>query len=417
VSSTAVVGFTRYRVTWLAYLMLGTVGYVINGVGPALPGLRADLGIDYAMTSLHGSVYALGLIAAGIAGDRVARRLGRRLALWLAAGGMEMGVVLLALAPSLMVSLPAALVIGIFAGLLLVLVPAILSDRHGARRDAAYAESNAFASGMGAIAPLMIAASILAGATWRAGLTIPPAVLLIGLAVAFGTTRIPTGGTPHPGDDGNGDARMADRPRGDSRQPAVDRTLPGRPAPSQLPSAYWRHWLTLVLVVGVEWCFIYWAAAYLGAGRVVGPGLAAASLAPFLGGMVIGRAAGGHLVLRIRAGHLLLASLGLAALGFVVFWGVGLYAAAIVGLFLAGLGVALLYPLTLGMAVAEAPEASDLASARATLGSGLAITVAPFVLGWTADRVGLRIAFLVVPILIALAAVSFRIATTRRSGG
>src|SRR5690606_35412151 len=79
--------------------------------------------------------------------------------------------------------------------------------------------------------------------------------------------------------------------------------------------------------------------------------------------------------------------------GFPMFW---LGEAALVnisGLFIAGLGIANLFPLTLSVVTSVVPERSNTTSARASLGSGLAILIAPQVLGAIADQIGIQGAF------------------------
>jgi MFS family permease len=98
------------------------------------------------------------------------------------------------------------------------------------------------------------------------------------------------------------------------------------------------------------------------------------------------------------------------ALGFLLYWGAGTPLLAVIGLFVLGLGVALLYPLTLGFAIGAAGERGDTASARFMLAAGLAIASMPVLLGALADEVGLRSAHLLVPALAAIALVCFRVA-------
>ena len=93
-----------------------------------------------------------------------------------------------------------------------------------------------------------------------------------------------------------------------------------------------------------------------------------------------------------------------------VFWATGLPVPSVVGLAITGLGVAMLYPLALAIAVGVAAEAPDVATARCALGSGLAIAFAPLLLGWSADLLGIRLAYLLVPVLIGLAFVTVRFA-------
>ena len=71
-----------------------------------------------------------------------------------------------------------------------------------------------------------------------------------------------------------------------------------------------------------------------------------------------------------------------------------------------GLGVALLYPLSISRALAAWPTDPTRASARAALAVGLAFGVAPFALATIAERTGFRPAFLIVPLLLAIVTVN-----------
>lgn len=381
-------GFERDATTRLAYLVLGFYVYIINGVGPILPGLRADLGLSYSATSLHGTFFALGSVLVGLAGDRVIDRLGRRGAVRLGIAASVGGALIVVLAPSLAVSLPAMLLVGSVGGLLLVLPSAILSDRHGDRRAAALGEASAVASLAGTIAPLLVGVSIAFAGSWRLGFVLPPLLLALPLVAASRSVPLATAELRPPPDPPD----PADHP--DDAAPR------GR---SRLPRAYWRHWLTIVLVVAIEWCFVYWIAAYLAATLGIEPGLASGSVAFFLGGMVLGRVVGARIALRHAAERLLLAGLGLTAVGFVCFWAALAFPLSVAGLLVAGTGVAMLFPLALGQAIATVPDAADLATTRGALASGIAIGSAPFVLGAAADVVGLRAAYLVVALLIGVA--------------
>ena len=77
----------------------------------------------------------------------------------------------------------------------------------------------------------------------------------------------------------------------------------------------------------------------------------------------------------------------------------------------------MLYPISLAEAIAAAEGRSDLASARAALGSGLAIGLGPFAFGLLADSQGVHTGFLIVPLLILAAGATSALAVrSRRSG-
>jgi len=79
----------------------------------------------------------------------------------------------------------------------------------------------------------------------------------------------------------------------------------------------------------------------------------------------------------------------------------------LLGLFIAGLGIANLFPLTLSAATSTAPEQIDKASARVSLAAGTAILIAPQILGTIADQTSIHFAFGLVVILIIVDFVAF----------
>jgi predicted MFS family arabinose efflux permease len=178
-----------------------------------------------------------------------------------------------------------------------------------------------------------------------------------------------------------------------------------------LPAAYWAYWLLLFASCALEFCILFWAPAYLE--RVIGfaPAMAATAAAGFPLGMLLGRIALRVLVRRVPLRRLLIAALAMVFAGFLVYWGVSWPPAAIAGVFLIGLGVAPLYPLSvdfaIGAAPASVPGARDLAAMRMAIAFGLSLLLAPIALGALADEVGLGAAHLALPGLILAAYASF----------
>ena len=131
---------------------------------------------------------------------------------------------------------------------------------------------------------------------------------------------------------------------------------------------------------------------------------AAASLTLVIVGMTIGRLVGARLMLRRTLELLLLAALGVAAVGFLVVWTAPVLWVAWLGLFVLGFGMGAHFPLSISRAIASSDGQPDVAAARASIGAGLAVGIAPFVLGWLADSFGTHTAFLLVPALLGTAA-------------
>jgi fucose permease len=118
--------------------------------------------------------------------------------------------------------------------------------------------------------------------------------------------------------------------------------------------------------------------------------------------MLAGRIVSSRLARTLPPAVLLAATLGMALLGFPLFWLSPATPLALAGLFVMGLGIGGVYPLGVSAAIAAAPGNTDAASARLSIGGGGAMLVAPFVLGALADRVGISSAFgIVIPMLLA----------------
>jgi MFS family permease len=362
--------FRRDELTWLAFGMLGFYNYLLSGLGPLMPSLREELGLSYTVASLHFSAFAVGMILAGLVGDRVVRRYGRTKVLWAGAAGLVAGAVALTLFHTPILTVGSVLLMGGVGSLVLILIPAILADRHGENRAIAIVEANILAATTGAMAGLLIGLGEQTPAGWRGALLLSLAIPLF-LVIRFGHVSLPAA------------AWIGAR----------------RDAGTRLPAAYWAFWLAVVLAVGVEFSLIFWGADFLVVAGL-STSAAATTVSLFLWGMVAGRIAGRQVARWMRAEQLLLLALGISGGGFFVYWLAPDVLATVLGLFVAGIGVANLFPLTVALALGAAPGQSNEAGARLTFASGTAILVAPLLLGALADATGIRLAYGVVPIFL-----------------
>jgi MFS family permease len=367
--------FVRDQFTWLAYLMLAYYAYSQTIIGPLMPFLRAELNLSYTVTGLHLSAFALGMVLAGLSGDRLAQRYGRRVIFWSGATGMAGGAIALILSGQVVMTLTSALLMGYLGSLSLVMVQTTLSDRHGEQRAIALTESNVGASLSSSLAPLLVGLFQSTQIGWRGALSLAVVSLAL-MALRYFRVAIP------------------------EAQPAAARPVTlGR----GLPLTFWAYWLVVFLGVSVEWCLIFWSADFLekvvGLSRVT----AATMMGVFLGAMLVGRFVGSRLSRRIPTGLLLLGALGMAMVGFLVLWLARLAPLNIAGLFVAGLGVANLFPLSLTTTISVAPHLVDQASARVSLAGGLAILISPFILGWLADQLNIQIVLGIIGLLLLVA--------------
>jgi fucose permease len=369
---------TRSPRTLAQYAAFGCLGYLLTGLGAIIPQLRAERGLTRVEAGLYPSVFALGLIVVGLTGHRATRALGRH-AFPAALAALGAGAATVAAGPDRVTVAAGTLVLGLGAAGLVQLVPAGLRAEHGDRAAVAISEANAVSSSGSVLGPVAVGAALGAGPGWRVGFAGPPLVALTALLVVLAVA-----------------ARRSGSPvttvAGEHRHPAE--AGPAGPA-------FLGWWLDLVLVVGVEFCLVFWAADFLDTESGLATGTATTLAAAFVLGMAAGRTVAGPVTRLVpEPARLLICAAGLAAAGFALFWLAGTGPVAVTGLLVAGLGVALLYPVTLARTLAAWPGDPQRAAARCALASGLAIGVAPLLLGALADTVGLRTAALLVPVLL-----------------
>jgi len=256
---------------------------------------------------------------------------------------------------------------------LLVMIQAALAEHHGNNRAIPLTESNVMASILAAIAPLTVGfgTSMIFG--WRFALYLGAVVGLIAYLLNM-RVAIP-----------------------DKSKPTESKS---KTLNTKLPKAFWAYWFVVFTGVSIEWSMIFWSADFLE--NIVGleRATAATLVSIFLGAIIVGRFIGSWLSHSIKSSRLLFGAVTAIAIGFPLFWLAAMPILNIIGLFIAGLGVANIFPLTLAAATNIVAEQSDRASARIAAGAGSAILVAPQVLGAIADQAGIQTAFGVVVLLI-----------------
>ncbi|WUJ71263.1 MFS transporter [Kribbella soli] len=379
-------------------IALSAMGFVLAGLGACVAILARDLDEPPARLALLSSGFAVGLVVVALIGPRLLRSWSIPTAMSFGSVVCAFGAVLIAVAPAYAVVIAGTLCVGLGGAMLTLVAPLMLNGPTAAVR---LSRVNAVASGTGILAPLAIGAIDGLGPSGRlAMLAAAPPLLLLALLTRRSN---PVGAAV---------GRHADRPLrqvdGRVEQPVavlIDS------APAVGLGRKWRGrvgrqvvmdvgigWLRVVLSVSVEFCFVVWAVA-----RLVATGLPTATAAllgsAFPIGMAVGRAIG---PIRWRGWSPVLPSGAFAACGTLM---VSLFdspAIVALGLVVAGLGVAPLYPVTLAALVATPGLSSARLSAVGALASGTAILLAPAILAVLARVVDLRTAYLVTLPLIAI---------------
>ena len=366
--------FGRDGPTRLSYAAVAGYAFWLYAFGPALALLRGELHFSYALLGTYSAVWAAGAALAGMTFAALARRLPRAALIWYPAAVATAGAALFAVSRSIVFTMLGAAMLGFAGTIMLTCAQAVLSERHGERRDRALTEANVGAAACAVLAPLLLGLLQDTPVGWRAAMGLP-AILFALLYLRYRHQQLRP-------------ARIA-RPTG------------GR---GGLSLSCWLLAALVAIGVAVEFCPVYFGAELLTTdGLRIGQ--AATAMSAFYLGILGGRVAAAWLTRRVgRAVPLLYVSLAVTIAGFVLFWLTAQPVLAITGLFVCGLGVANLYPLSLALALAAAPGNEDAVNARIQLLGGVFVIVAPYLLGSLADGLGLRAAFTVEPVLIGACA-------------
>ncbi len=366
-----------------AGVALSAVGFTIAALGAVLVLLARDLEVSPQDLSWLSSAFGAGLVIVAPVGARLLA-LGGDTVLRAGSLVLALGAATLAVASVTPVVVLGALALGAGGAAVVLAVSALLAGADAPRRLAAV---NAASSAAGIAAPLLIGGlDAVSGAGRLALLVMVPPLLVI--AAVRGRVTSPA------------EAPSA-APSAPSAAPAeTTEVAPARTAhPLVGPPGAGRRWVTVVAAVSVEFCFVVWAVARLQlTGLPAAAAVATATVFPL--GMALGRASGIVLagwprVLPVSA------AVTLAGTALVVASPGPVLVAA--GLFLAGLGAALLYPVTLAELLAVPGLGTRRGASAGALASGTAILLAPVALAGLSGLVDLRLAFLLVLPLLAVA--------------
>ena len=347
-----------------AYVDQAAVSYSFYVVGASAAFIALALSLSETEAGLHSSAMAVGMIVAGVAGERFDGLAGVRPMHYLAMGLLAASLVLLAWAPAVTVTLAASLGVGLGAGVMFGHVTHTLGAGGGPVARLRLTRAAFVAKASQLMAPVAIAIGAMVGLEWQF-VVVPVLVLLAALLVWSRSA---------------GEATVV---RGEL---------------GRLPRAYWLPWLLTVMVIGLEFFVVVWGGSLVAART--GESLADATLtiSAFIAGMIAGRAvmsmeATGRLeAMRIIRGGLVITFVAVLAVWVSGSWWLSAGAMAV-----AGFGIGILYPPCAAITLATAPGAPAAASSRLVLAAGLAILVAPLLLGVIADVSDIGSAWLLVP--------------------
>ena len=366
--------FQRDRFFWVVATQTASVNFYLGGFGPAQSLLRADQGTSLTIAGLHGTAMGIASIAAGYVNPHLAHKFGRAKSQWIGLGIFSLGLFLFIISPPVILTLPATLITGFGTSIVINTMLSSMSHHYGKAAEVAIPQANGIAS-VGFVTGTALIGTIatLYRDYWRLG-------LLLALPVAL--TLFLVGRQKDNGDhvpDENG------------------------PQTGKMSPKFWLAWFGFVACISSEFATSFWSAALL-KDRVGSTAAISTVAVVALGtGMGIGRWFGGLVLKNFKLDTQLLALIMLQFVGFTAFWLSHSMIISLVCLLVIGLGISMQFALSAIRLVGFSDGRPDLAVGRSSLGAGIAIAGAPFLLGFLGDNFGISRAYIMVPVLIAIA--------------
>jgi len=366
--------FQRDRHFWVIATQTAIVNFYLGGFGPAQSLLRADQGTSLTVAGLHGTAMGVSSIVAGYVNPLIAHRFGRTRAGWVGLAIFSTGLTLFVVSPPVFLTLPATLITGFGTSVVINTMLTSMSHNYGKAAEVAIPQANGVASigfviGTGLIGGIAIGFPQL----WRIGLllAIPVAITLF----LVGRDKDEVEHIPH--EDG--------------------------PQSGKLSRTFWISWIGFIACISSEFAVSFWAAALLKDRVGSTAAVSTVAIVAMGTGMGLGRWYGGLLLKRLSLDTQLLLVIAIQFFGFLSFWLSHSMFISLISLFCVGLGVSIQFALASIRLIGFSEGRPDLAIGRTSLGAGIAIAGAPFLLGVLGDSFGISRAYIMVPVLILIA--------------
>lgn len=365
----------RDRYFWTIALQTLVVNFFLGGFGPAQPLLRADQGTSLTIAGLHGTAMGVASILAGFINPWISHKFGRANAGWIGMGIFVAGLISLAFLQPVPLTILAAGVAGLGVSTVINSFVTSFNSHYEAMAPIAVAQANGIAS-VGYVFGTFTIGNIAQQAPdfWRLG-------LLIILPVAF---------------------YLYFFLREKSDEPHVPHN--DGPQSGKLSRAFWITWFGFIATISTEFATSFWAAALVRDRTDASAAISTIAIMALGTGMGLGRFFGGRVMHKLSLDHQLLIILGLQLVGFFGLWFSHNLAISMVMLLLNGLGISMQFALTSLRLISHSDGRPDLAIGKSSLAAGIAIGGAPFLLGVFGDSFGISRAYLMVPVLIVIAA-------------
>ena len=347
------------------------LNFYLGGFGPAQPLLRAEQHTSLTVAGLHGTMMGLAAIIGGAMQPNMVHKFGRRKSSWIGLTVFAIGVPFFALGNSIYMTLPAVLFSCIGFNFVILNMVTQLSHHYPDTPDLAVSQSNAI-NAIGYVLGTLVVGSLATwGISWRLGL-----LLCIPAAIAIYIF----------GRDQNLDSHDHSAPKQSGK----------------LSASFWIAWIGFFATISSEFSISFWAATLISNRTGAAVAISTLCITAFGSGMGLGRWFIPILLRNFSLDFKLKAILIIQLMAFFIFWFSHNLQLSLFALFLIGLGISGQFSMTSVRLIKLSNNRPDLAVGKSAYAAGIAIGLAPFLLAFMGDRIGISRAYLMVPLLIAI---------------
>jgi len=364
----------RDKFFWTIALQTVVVNFFLGSFGPAQPLLRADQHTSLTIAGLHGTALGIASILAGLANPRLAHRFGRSKTGWIGLGIFSLGLSIFVAASAVPITIGAALITGFGTSTIINNFVTSMNGHYGKLAPVAITQANAIAS-CGYVSGTLVVGTIANNYRdlWRFG-------ILLALPLAAYLFFV-------------------------MRDKSPEEHVPSEHGPQsgKLSRAFWFAWIGFVACISSEFATSFWAAALVIDRTNATPAISTLVIAALGSGMGLGRWYWGKILKRWTLDTQLKTIIGIQFVGFAVLWFSHNLVLSFFSLLVAGLGISSQFALASLRLIGLSNHRPDLAIGKSSLAAGVAIGGAPFLLGLLGDHLGISRAYIMVPVLIAIA--------------
>jgi MFS family permease len=363
----------RDRVFWAIAFQVAIVNFYLGGFGPAQPLLRAQQHTSLTVAGLHGTAMGIASILAGLVSPKLVHRFGRATTSWLGLSIFSLGILMFVFSPPVQFTLVATFFAGFGTSMVVISMVTQLSHHFPKHQGSAVSQASGISSVGYVMGTLIVGAIAGTSFDWRLGLllVVPASIILYLLArSAIASEHIPDEQGPQKG---------------------------------SLNRKFWISWVGFVACISSEFATTFWAAALLRDRVGSSAAISTICIVALGSGMGLGRWFGPQVLRRVSLDNQLKAVMTAQFFGFGTLWFSHTLWISLIALMTAGIGISMQFALASTRLISFSEGRPDLAIGQSSLGSGVAIAGAPFILGVFGDHFGISRAYLMVPLLIVIA--------------